>query len=344
MRRFCLVLLLLLDASATFCCTSVIVGADASANGRPLLWKQRDTPARFNYVDNFAAREGCFAFTGLVNATDTLRNEVWCGTNAVGFSVMNTVAYGLSPIIDENRPWEGIVMKRALEVCVTVDDFEAYISSLPQPNGLETNFGVSDADGDAAYFEVHDLGYVRFDVPRDGYLIRTNYAMTGREGEGKGYDRYELVEAKMKAHKGKFDACWILRNLSREDIVARPTSVASLVMDGQMLWCVAGYSRAAYAIPVEALGEIPSPLRYPDGLGCEANLLADTLKTITRDTPREAKIDRMVRQYERKEFRAYRNYARHSAKSVDDSALWQRYEAGVAARFEAFRRRCLKSI
>ena len=176
-----------------------------------------------------------FSFTGVVDSNDSLCASVWCGTNEVGFSIMNSVAYGLSPIIDENRPWEGIVMKKALQICTTIDDFQRYIDSLPQPNGLEANFGVSDAHGDAAYFEVHDFGYTRFDVPRDGYLIRTNYAFTGREGEGKGYDRYMLVEQKMKAHKGKFDAEWILKNLAKESIIARPTTVSSVVLDGEIL-------------------------------------------------------------------------------------------------------------
>ena len=321
-----LLLVALVYANLAFCCTTIIVGADASANGRPLLWKQRDSSVRFNYLD-FFADEGCFSFTGVVDSNDSLRASVWCGTNEVGFSIMNSVAYGLSPIIDENRPWEGIIMKKALQICTTIDDFQHYIDSLPQPNGLEANFGVSDANGNAAYFEVHDFGYTRFDVPRDGYLIRTNYAFTGREGEGKGYDRYGLVEQKMKAHKGKFDAEWILKNLAKESIIARPTTVSSVVLDGEMLWCAMGYSRCSFAMPVwvDSKNEIPLPLRKLNAQGSDANELADTLKTLTRGNKLERKIDRIVKKAENKEFRIAGKKA-HKPIAIYNAALNERYE------------------
>ena len=338
MKKTLLLLLVLWITVPAFCCTSVIIGADASANGRPLLWKHRDSPAKYNYVDFFEAHDGCYSFTGVVNSVDSLRKEVWCGTNEKGFSIINTVAYGLSPIYDEERPWEGIVMKRALEICVTIEDFEAYIKSLPQPNGLETNIGVSDANGDAAYFEVHDLGYTRFDVPRNGYLIRTNYAMTGREGEGMGYDRYELVEAKMKAHEGKFDVQWIYDELSREDIIARPTSLSSVILDGEVLWCESGYSRCCYPIPVWVAAKdlIPSPLRYADRQGSLANIWAEMLKTATRDTEYEFLIDGMVEKMEGKEFKAFDKVQKVLAKRGFSSSIIARYNDKSDRRFKKF--------
>lgn len=344
MRKTLLLLLAVFIASSSFCCTSIIVGADASANGRPLLWKQRDASSKYNYMDYFAPREGCFSFIGLVATADTLRKEVWCGTNEKEFSIMNTVAYGLSPIIEEERPWEGIIMKRALEICVTVDDFEAYIKSLPQPNGLETNFGVSDANGDAAYFEVHDLGYVRFDVPRDGYLIRTNYAMTGREGEGKGYDRYELVECKMQAHKGKFSTEWIYNELSMEPIIARPTSIASVVLDGKVLWCETGYSRACYPIPVwfAAGDEIPVPLRKIESQASEASEMAYLMNVRYRGKRTERKIDRIVKRMMKEEFEAYRRFEITS--ESPDVDMVKSYNAAVAKRFERFKTRCARFL
>ena len=346
MRKTILLLLALCIAESSFCCTSIIVGADASANSRVLLWKQRDASSKYNYMDYFAAKEGCFSFVGLVGSADTLRKEVWCGTNEKEFSLMNTVAYGLSPIIDEDRPWEGIIMKRALEICVTVDDFEDYIKSLPQPNGLETNFGVSDANGNAAYFEVHDLGYVRFDVPRDGYLIRTNYAFTGREGEGKGYDRYELVERKMKAHKGKFDAEWIFSELAMQPIVARDKSIASVVLDGNVLWCETGYSRGCYPIPVwvDAGNEIPTPLRKVDVQGSEANEIAYMLNVKYRGKSTAKKIDRIIRKKMKAEFEAYRDFAGVSDDFGIDIDAVKRYNLAVTERFEDFKVSCTRFL
>ena len=271
---------LLLLATPTEACTSVIVSARASATGRPLLWKQRDTSAGFNYLDHFQATDSTYAFTGMVNSSDSERESVWCGSNEAGFSIINTQSYGLSPLVTDDRPYEGMVMKKALGICRTVSDFEAYIASLPQPNGLEANFGVIDADGGAAWFEVHDYGYTRFNVSDapEGYIIRTNWSVTGREGEGKGYDRFDMATSLMAAHEGGFSAEWIIDTLGRQEIIARDKTVCSVVIEGPgagdrkdsaVLWCVPGYTPCSYAVPawVAAGDDIATPLRYTDREG-----------------------------------------------------------------------------
>ena len=280
LKRFILSVLLIASAVPAFACTTVIVSAKASATGHPLLWKQRDTGAEFNYMEYFPAAEGKFAFTGVVNTKDSDRESVWCGSNTEGFSIMNSVAYGLSPLVTDDRPYEGIVMKKALETCRTVDEFEELLKNLPQPNGLETNFGVIDAEGGAAYFETHDYGYTRFDVadaPR-GYLIRSNWSVTGREGEGKGYDRSEVAAAKMAAHTGGFTPQWIIDELGRDPLIARKTTVSSVVMEGvvpgerkdaTVMWSIVGYTPFCYTIPVwvAAGNRIPEPLRKSGAQG-----------------------------------------------------------------------------
>lgn len=273
MKRIIISILCALMAVPAFACTTVIVSAKASATGRPLMWKQRDTSAEFNYMAYFPAADGTYSFTGVVNTDDVEKESVWCGSNEVGFSIMNAMSYGLSPRITDDRPYEGMIMKRALEICRTVADFEEYIKSLPQPNGLESNFGVIDAEGGAAYFEVHDYGYVRFDVADapEGYLIRSNWSVTGRKGEGKGYDRYDVAAAKMKSHSGGFTAGWIIDELGRDPLIARGKTVCSVVFEGvgegdpvdsTLIWAVMGYTPYAFALPVwvAAKDEFPSAL------------------------------------------------------------------------------------
>lgn len=319
------------------CCSTVIVGADASATGSPLLWKHRDSSVAFNYVDHFRGEK--YSFTGIVNSTDSLKASVWCGTNSAGLSVMNSVAYGLSPLQLEDRPWEGIVMKKVLGTCATIAEFEEYVASLPQPNGLEANFGVADASGEAAYFEVHDYGYTRFDVPRDGYLVRTNWSVTGRPGEGKGYDRSELVESLMASHEGLFDASWILEKLARESIIARKTSLSSVVMDGNVLWCEAGYSRACYAIPVwvAAGDDIPSPLRHAEGLGCEMNELAERLKLATRGRKAESELDAVTLAAQKEEFLQGGSLQESFDVGGFDAGALSDFNRKVSERFEQFK-------
>lgn len=351
----------LLIAGQASPCTTVIVSSKASATGRPLLWKQRDSSVGFNYLDHFPAKDGNYSYTGMVNTADTRRESLWCGTNEKGFSIINSMSYGLSPIITDNRPYEGMVMKKALETCADIEEFEVFINSLEKPNGLESNFGVIDAHGGAAYFEVHDLGYTRFDAgdSAEGYLIRTNYSMTGREGEGKGYDRYDITASLMAEHQGGFGPEWIIDKLGREATIARGKTISSVVFEGigqgdstgsTVIWCAAGYTPYCYAIPVWAAagGLIPEPLRKSSGQGSDMNELAfQSLKAagdIEPDkdgnfipTGRQAQLMREARLAEDREIQEGRLLdARFRSQGFDADAV-KAYNKEVTARFRKFR-------
>ena len=351
-------------ASDVLACTTAVISAKASATGRPMLFKQRDSSVKFNYVDFFCATDSTFAFTGVVNTKDTERGEVWSGVNTEGFAIMNSMSYGFSPLVTDDRPWEGFIMKRALEICRTVDDFEQYIKSLPQPNGLEANFGVIDAEGGAAYFEVHDYGYFRFDASDTecGYIIRSNYSMMGREGEGKGYDRYDIAFAKMGALQGGFTAEWLIDMLGRDPVIGRKTTVSSTVIEGvkpsdvrnsSVLWCAPGYTPASYAIPawVAAGDRIAEPLRT-SGHGSALNELANRLLNkyflpqISEDSAgslrchyengRCSRILSKVRAAEASEFargRALDAIVRAGAAGADD---FESFNAGSGLAFDGF--------
>lgn len=294
MKKVFLSFILLLAAVPSFCCTTVIVSAKASASGRPLLWKQRDSSTELNCVEHFDGPG--HAFTGIVNSSDIARESVWGGANDAGFGIMNSQSYGLSPVIrpDSQRIWEGVIMKRALMTCVTVDDFQKLLDGLSSPNFLEANFGVIDAYGAAAYFEVHDNGYRRFDVTDGEYAIRTNYSLTGREGEGKGYDRYEFASGKMAGMNGGFTPEWLIDNIGRDPLVARKNTVSSFVIEGvgkddrkdsSVIWCALGNPRFSYIVPVwvSAGKDIPSFLASENGSGAELNTLAVSLKKLNKD-------------------------------------------------------------
>ena len=168
-------------------CTSAVISGRATKSGRPLLWKHRDTGTEWNHIEYFKGEK--YAFQALVNSKDESRKEAWAGANEKGFAIMNTASYNMKPdslkYLPEN---EGITMKAALGVCATVDEFEEFIKNMPLPRALETNFGVIDAEGGAAYFEVWDYGYTKFDVndvalAPNGYIIRSNYSFSGVQDE-----------------------------------------------------------------------------------------------------------------------------------------------------------------
>ena len=71
-------------------CTSIIISGKATPDGRPLMWKHRDTGAPYNHITYID--EGGYRFLGLVNSDDP-DGAVWTGSNETGFSIMNTASY-----------------------------------------------------------------------------------------------------------------------------------------------------------------------------------------------------------------------------------------------------------
>ncbi|MEA3461066.1 MAG: hypothetical protein U9R49_04235 [Bacteroidota bacterium] len=179
-----------IDASS---CTTAVVSGKATPDGRPLLWKHRDTWAVKNKIVQFF--DGKYACTGLVNSVDSTNKSIWIGYNVKGFSIMNSASYNLNEDTLKQSGHEGRLMKKALQNCATVDEFERMLSGLEKPIRLEANFGVIDAHGNAAYFELGNYGFRKYDAndPEDapnGYIIRTNYSNSGSHGVGGGYIRY----------------------------------------------------------------------------------------------------------------------------------------------------------
>lgn len=165
-------------------CTSAVVAGWATADGRSLLWKNRDADVIDNKIVLFT--EGPLKALALVNA-DSL-TSVWMGVNEAGFAIINTVSDDLE---GSSSSENGSFQKRALLNCRTVEEFEELIRQTNNPGrATKANYGVIDAEGKAAYFEVGNHTYTRFDVGEAGFLIRTNFAFTG-DGTGQGMYRYQ---------------------------------------------------------------------------------------------------------------------------------------------------------
>lgn len=365
MKKIALIILAgLMSAASGLACTTAVISAGASESGRPMLWKQRDTSTGANYVAYFCSAG--YAFMAVVSEQDPLCNSVWSGANEVGFAIMNSQSYGLSPIRDVPRPNEGIVMKRALEICRTVDDFQHLLDTLARPNGLEANFGVIDAMGGAAYFEAHDLGYERFDVPENGFLVRSNLSVNSRPGEGHGYDRQELTERLMNEKGSGFTPQWMADVLGRNELMSRATTVNSQIIEGvnvmdapnsSVLWTAVGYTQCSYLIPVwVAAGQtLPAALNTvrPDGtvvspasdlaIGCRARMREDEsykerLLSLTRTAEDNelrfaSKVNARVQRILARKCRNERVSARRQARAA---RIVSRYNKAADRRFNGF--------
>lgn len=207
-RIFSLILCVMavsLLADSVQACTSAVVSGKVTPDGRPLLWKNRDTDFMRNHVDYVKGEK--YDFIAVVNSDNAYLKEAWMGTNSAGFALMNTQSYNLVEVKDgeERGAANGRIIYRALEVCATVEDFRQFLDTISKPSHIEANFGAIDAKGGAAMFEVDYQKYVVYDAnnPKDapyGYIARTNFSFAGKVNEGAGYVRYmEADQVLMKA-------------------------------------------------------------------------------------------------------------------------------------------------
>jgi len=286
---------MLMTAEPSPACTSVIVSGKSTPDGRPLMWKNRDTGVKENYVRHFPAANGHFSFTAVVNAGTTDFSDVWIGTNSEGFSIMNTHSYNITDAgTRDDEDINGSLMRMALEKCASVEEFEEMVNGLPKPWRVSANFGVIDAHGGAAYFEMNWTEYFKYDVndpevAPDGYLVRTNYSFNGRPiNEGMGHVRYLEADLRMKEAlaKGSVIPHFFLDRLARnysnplmnidyrspeysgewaveQDIIVRYKTTCSAVIQGvkpgenpalSTMWTVIGYPGTTICLPVWECG------------------------------------------------------------------------------------------
>jgi len=281
-------------------CTSAVISPAASTQGVPLLWKNRDTGTLSNKV--VFVKDSPYSYLALVNAEVPSGRHTFAGLNSAGFGIMNTVAYNLPRKSGETEDLEGIIMADALRTCRTVDDFERYLEENLGPGlGSLANFGVIDADGRAFIFEVHNHGYEKLNAAEAEvrYLVNTNFARSGAEGEGAGYLRFERASRLFDGFApGQVEFRTILTRYTRDlghvllqqpsledararpededlwiftrDCINRPSTSAAVVIVGKdpsdansvaTMWVIPGEPVTAIAIPlwVEA-GSIPAPL------------------------------------------------------------------------------------
>jgi hypothetical protein len=217
----------------------------------------------------------------------TLDGEVWSGMNEAGFCIMNTASYNLrEDTLKCQMDREGELMYHALSNCATLADFEAWLETYPQPWGVEANFGIIDAQGGAAYFEMNNSRYIKYDVnsEQSGYRVVTNFSFAGRYDDYEGYERYLTASAIMQeafSREKEMTAIDALNLFSRkyrhevlgvnyyqenapqyivdQDFIPRRITSAVVVFEGvkagsnplhTIMWTALGYPACAVAVPL----------------------------------------------------------------------------------------------
>ncbi len=219
--RRCLGLLLLLSwaamAAAQEECTVAVISGTATADGRPLLWKNRDSSTRENAAHFFHGPR--YDFIGVINSGDT--TQVWMGMNTAGFALMNSESMDQD---GDSADTEGYFMKQALGCCARVEELDALLRQTALTGrGTRANFGCIDAFGGAAFFEAGNFRHTRF-TPQDsglapaGLLVRANFSMTGKGDEGYGVWRYHRARSLLAGRlaTGRIDLPFLLDRVVRD--------------------------------------------------------------------------------------------------------------------------------
>jgi len=227
----------LIWAGFSSACTIGAASGKATADGRAMIWKTRDTGVKNNEL--YYNTSGKYKFLSLVNAGSTAS---WHGVNEKGFSILNSSSNDLrgwsrsrrsrdpnapGRSRDPNTPrhsrepndpaslrdsgnWlgNGALMRYSLANCADVAEFEKLLEKT-DVTGRRTagNFAVMDAKGEAAIFETGPKKFKKFDakdpnVASDGYILRSNFAFsTGEENNSSrrySFNRYKRTSDLVK--------------------------------------------------------------------------------------------------------------------------------------------------
>ena len=269
-RLLLLPLALLMWCSAE-ACSSAVVARQLSKEGGAIVWKHRDqtatTDCRIAHFD-----DGKYAYTALVHSYVNIGTSVLGGINEVGFGCITTATSYLSrppqnPLPNSSK--YGVTCQ-ALRECRTVDDFEELLKNRHRSASFESNVGVADAEGGAAYFEVWSDGYCRYDV--ETFDVRTNFSFAATSSvRGASERRYRTVMEQMAEQKSfsardfiDYSRCFW--SADKGDILAadkaykdanytvpRASSVASIVLvcsKNPRMDVIVGHPVAGMAVPV----------------------------------------------------------------------------------------------
>ncbi|PXX97120.1 hypothetical protein DF185_19060 [Marinifilum breve] len=193
-----LLLLVVVSVWQAGACTTAVISGKYTKDGRPIIWKLRDTESFENKMMYFT--DGKYPYIGMINSNDEKGENVWGGSNAMGFAIMNSASFNVNMQDTTSlKDQEGRFMKLALQQCANLEEFEQLLKDTPKPMGLAAHFGVLDADGNIAFYEVNNHTFTKFDAndpaqAPNGYILRTNYSFTGKKDIGYGFIRFQTAQ------------------------------------------------------------------------------------------------------------------------------------------------------
>lgn len=168
-------------------CTIGIFRSDLTSDGKPIIWKSRDSGFSYNYP--IFLQNGLYPYVGVASSSNI--SNIWMGVNSTGFAILNSLSLDLPG----NASFEnGLLMSYSLANFSSLRAFEDYLTVTNDTGrGTKGNFAVIDSFGNGAIYEISNHTWTKFDVndiehAPDGFIVRTNFSITG--GSSNGIERY----------------------------------------------------------------------------------------------------------------------------------------------------------
>lgn len=285
--------IIIIFVNMTPACTTGLAASRATADQRPILWKNRDSSHEYNAVKFF--EYGDTKIMGIINSGDT--TQIWAGINNYGFAIINAEARDMARK-NENTLYddEGYLMKEALIKCKSVQDFEKMLHTTnKEGRAVTSNFGVMDSSGAVVFFETGNHNYHKFaghDLfsNPEGFLVRSNFAVKGNRKTRYGLERYlKAFQLFQKSRcNNNLDAEYIISKISSNisynqdsteyknlyKSINRRSSVSAAIFEGvrknenpemTTFWCNIGEPALSVALPIWVYSEkVPQKLNTSD--------------------------------------------------------------------------------
>lgn len=205
-------------------CSIMVISGRATADGRPILWKNRDITEPnqcFRYIPSRVTNEGTtYSFLGNFYTSNTYR--CYMGINEAGFGIINANCYNLT---DDRKDGldDGDIMRLALEWCASVEDWEELLTVTGVFGRKDCwMFGAIDASGAAKLYECGNSRCAIYDAndpgtAPGGYIIRSVFGLSGWFTE-EGLKRYNRINFKVNkwVEHNSLDVRFILQSLTRD--------------------------------------------------------------------------------------------------------------------------------
>lgn len=194
-----------------------LVGAEATREGRPLLWKNRDSDNRECEVAYF--RGARYDFIGVINRNDTAR--VWMGLNTAGFALVHAQAWDAD---SAKTARVGALIKEALGFCGRAQELGRLLALHAETSDcFPAAFACLDAFGGETLFEMGDKSLVRItpwdsSAAKPGFLVRSDFTLTGGAGTPQGAWRYQRAHQRLRAAAPahQLDVPWLIKRVARD--------------------------------------------------------------------------------------------------------------------------------